>query len=193
MNNLPQGWEWKRLGDVCEEDKVIVNGSDSDLPFLGMEMIESGTGEIDFSLQTTEGTSACYYFDIRHVLYGKLRPYLNKVCLPDSAGRCSTELIPLLPKKNTCREYLAYLLRREETVEYAMTEKSGSRMPRANMHYLLNLPIPLPPLPEQRRIAAMLDKKLSCVETVKTKITEQLAYVNALPAAILRKAFRGEL
>jgi type I restriction enzyme S subunit len=76
-------------------------------------------------------------FDTHHVLYCKLRPYLNKVAVPDFVGRCSTELIPLLPKPDISREYLAWLLRRPQTVQAAMQERTGARMPRANMRYVL--------------------------------------------------------
>ncbi|MDR3262390.1 MAG: hypothetical protein LBT78_11240, partial [Tannerella sp.] len=61
---LPPGWEWKRLGDICEEDKIIVDGRSSDLPFLGLEMVESETGKIDWDAQTVEGASTCFYFDV---------------------------------------------------------------------------------------------------------------------------------
>jgi type I restriction enzyme S subunit len=189
---LPSGWEWKRLGDICAEDKVIVDGRSSDLPFLGLEMVESETGKIDWDVQTVQGTSTCFYFDERHILYGKLRPYLNKVALPDIQGRCSTELVPLLPKDENCREFIAYLLRRKETVDYAMAEKTGSRMPRVNVNYLLQMKVVVPIPDEQRRIAAIIDTQLAAVEKARQVAAEQMAYINALPASILRRAFNGE-
>jgi type I restriction enzyme S subunit len=192
-DKLPEGWKWVRLGEVCQEDKLIVSGADSKLPFVGLEMVESESGKIDMSARTTEGISTCYSFDTRHILYGKLRPYLNKVALPNFQGRCSTELVPLFPKNTACREYVSLLLKRKETVDYVMTEATGSRMPRANMQHLLNMQIPLPPLAEQRRIAAIVDEKLTSVQKLKDMLQCQLDTVNALPAAILRKVFAGEL
>jgi type I restriction enzyme S subunit len=183
----------KDLKNLCEEDKVIIVGEKSNLPFWGLEMIESDTGAIDWTKKTTEGNGTCYYFDRRHILYSKLRPYLNKVALPDTSGRCSTELIPLFPNNRICREYLAYLLRRNETVEYVMSEKTGSRMPRASIKYLLTMDVPLPPIDEQKRIAKIIETKLNTVEKTKQLLDQQLAYINAFPSAILRKAFNGEL
>jgi type I restriction enzyme S subunit len=190
---LPEGWEWKRLGDICAEAKVIVDGRSSDLPFLGLEMVESETGKIDWDAQTVQGTSTCFYFDERHILYVKLRPYLNKVALPDIQGRCSTELVPLFPKDENCREFIAYLLRRKETVDYAMAEKTGSRMPRVNTGYLLQMKVAVPTPDEQHRIVDCLEQKMYAVKTIKMRVAEQMAYINALPSSILRKAFRGEL
>ena len=152
-------------------------------------MIEAETGRIDWSTSTFKGISTCYSFDSRHILYGKLRPYLNKVALPMIEGRCSTEIIPLLPKSDVCREYIAYFLRRKETVDYIMPENSGSRMPRADMEHLLNINIPLPPLVEQRRIAAEIERQLAAVDRAKTAAEEQLAFARKLNAAFLREVF----
>lgn len=114
-----------------------------------------------------------FRFDSRHVLYGKLRPYLNKVALPDFEGRCTTEAIPLLPAPDVEREYLAWLLRRPETVEWAMREKTGSRMPRADMDHLLALSVALPPLSEQQRIVALLRQQMALVERARVAASEQ--------------------
>jgi type I restriction enzyme S subunit len=186
---LPSGWEWKRLGDICEEAKVIVDGRSSDLPFLGLEMVESETGKIDWDAQTVEGTSSCFYFDERHILYGKLRPYLNKVALPDIQGRCSTELVPLFPKDENCREFIAYLLRRKETVDYAMAEKTGSRMPRVNVNYLLQMKVVVPTPDEQRRIAAIIDAQLMVVEKARQAAAEQMKVADDLVQIYLREIF----
>jgi len=188
-SSLPLGWEWKRLGDICEEDKLIVDGRSSDLPFLGLEMVEAETGKIDWAAQTVEGTSTCFYFDERHILYGKLRPYLNKVALPDIQGRCSTELVPLFPKDENCREFIAYLLRRKETVDYAMAEKTGSRMPRVNVNYLLQMEVAVPTPDEQRRIAAIIDAQLTAVEKARQAAEEQTRAADSLVQIYLRTAF----
>lgn len=99
-----------------------------------------------------------FRFGPEHVLYGKLRPYLNKVAVPDFEGKCSTEIIPLLPNSNIEREYLAYFLRSGHVVDLISSRTAGARMPRADMDFIFSLPIPLPPLPEQRRIVDLLSR-----------------------------------
>ena len=64
-------------------------------------------------------------------------------------------------------------------------------MPRANMDELLKEQIPLPPLSEQRRIAALLTEQLAAVEQARKAAEAQLAAINDLPAALLRQAFTG--
>jgi type I restriction enzyme S subunit len=159
------GWRQCALGDLCREDRRVVDPFSpraSELPYLGLEHIESGTGRItrDANAGTNgEGRSTTFAFDPRHVLYGKLRPYLNKVALPDFAGRCTTELIPLLPAERVQRDFLAWLLRRPTTVEAAMRHKTGARMPRADMRRVLALTVEIPEgLEEQRRIASRLSR-----------------------------------
>ena len=151
------------LGELCDMDRRGIRPDDplaSRLPFVGVENVGSGTGHLNFDTESRTGSrrSASLRFDSRHVLYAKLRPYLNKVATPGFAGRCSTELVPLLPRAGVDRAFLAYLLRREETVAFVMASATGARMPRADMRVLLSMPVSFPPLDEQRRIAGILDR-----------------------------------
>lgn len=181
MRNIKiEGWDYLPLSRLCKQDRVIVEYSSANaqtLPYLSLENIESNTGRImknNEIVSENEGISTTFLFGKEHVLYGKLRPYLNKVSLPDFNGRCTTEIIPLKPEKNVDRQYLAWLLRRKETVEYAMQGKTGSRMPRADMDELLKLIVPLPPLPEQKRIAALLNEQTAAVEKARKAAEEQI-------------------
>jgi len=196
-HSLPKGWQWVKLGDVCKQDRQIVEPKSSlasRLLYLSLEHIESNSGRIlrePTEPIQDEGRSTSFHFDNRHVLYGKLRPYLNKVALPDFEGRCTTELIPILPT-DIDREFLAWVLRRKETVDVAMQEKTGSRMPRANMDNLLALEIPLPPLDEQQRIASRLNEQLAAVESARKAAEEQLHAAYQLPSMYLREVFESE-
>jgi len=70
---------------------------------------------------------------------------------------------------------------------------SGSTFGAITRNDLINLQIPLPPIEEQKRIAAELKEKMSEVEKLRASIEKRLEAINALPQAILRKAFRGKL
>ena len=191
---IPAGWRWARLGEVCKQDKQIITNGEKigNLPYVGLENIESNTGSIyiDSLIADNEVKSTTFAFDERHVLYGKLRPYLNKVALPNFQGRCTTELIPLLVEPGISREFIAWILKRGDTVEAAMKEKTGSRMPRANMDDLLTISIPLPPtLTEQKRIAGILNEQMVSVAKARDAAGVRLEAAKALPAAYLRQTF----
>ena len=167
-----------RLSELCHMDRQTVRPDDpiaSQLPFVGVENVGASTGIINFDTDSRVGSqkSTSFRFDERHVLYAKLRPYLNKVSTPEFAGRCSTELVPLLPRDGVDRDFIAHLLRRKETVEYVMVSVTGSRMPRTDMKALMLLPVPLPPLDEQRRIVGILNRAAK-IERLRKQATERL-------------------
>lgn len=182
------------LRKVCRLDLRQVMPGTSDaatLPYVGMEDIESGSGRFLSWPHEADVRSNTFAFDTRHILYGKLRPYLNKVALPDRSGRCSTELLPLLPSPGVDRQYLAWLLRRPATVAVAMQAKTGSRMPRASMTQLMALTVPLPSLADQKRIVAKLDEQMVALDRAEKALVDQQAAASALTTAVLQQAFNG--
>ena len=192
--DLPNGWELVRLGDICTEERVGISSSDPDYPqtpYLGLEHVESNTGRIlvtEDEARYSQAKSNNFRFTSDHVLYGKLRPYLNKVALPHFAGRCTTEIFPLQPTRAD-REWLAWFLRLDSTVEYAMKGKTGSRMPRASMKDLMKIEVALPPFEEQRRRIQRLNGHLVNINEARTAIDAQIAALEAMPTALLRKFF----
>lgn len=151
-----------KIGDVCIQDRNSIKlGKRDDLRYIGLECVESNTGVFvngDLSKTPVAPKANSFHFTNKHVLYGKLRPYLNKVAVPEVEGKCSTELIPLLPGRELNREYLAYFLRSAETVSRISEKTTGARMPRADMGLVLSLEIPLPSLASQRRVVDILKR-----------------------------------
>lgn len=153
-----------KLGDVCELDRKQVSfdaAVSEGRPFVGMENVsgEDGTIVIGDGSRTGDGKSTVFQFTTHHVLFGKLRPYLKKIAAPDFDGACSTELVPLRPDNGKLdRKFLFHWLRRDSLISHLMGKNTGARMPRADMNVLLAQEIPLPPLEEQLRIVALLDR-----------------------------------
>lgn len=181
-----------KLGDIAIPDRTIVSPESAEAkhrPYLGLEQIEAQTGRVlSYLTDSVEGKSTTFAFDPRHVLYGKLRPYLNKVAKPEFDGRCSTEIIPLLPNR-VDREFLALLLRSDVVVAAAMSDKTGSRMPRANMDALLKLEVVVPEsIKDQRRIAAHLKSQLAAVEEARNAAQAQIDELTNLANAIVRES-----
>lgn len=126
---------------------------------LSLDQIESDTGEIVEKrfTQADEAGSSTFNFDTGNVLYSKLRPYLNKVALPDEPGIATTELIPLRPIAEALdAKFLAYYLRSPAFVNQASHHVAGAKMPRVVMDWFWEHEAPLPPLREQHRIVELL-------------------------------------
>ena len=180
------------LGELCQVDRRVVRPSDSefsDLPYVGLENVESQTGRI---LRPLGGgmKSAGFRFDKRHVLYGRLRPYLNKVAVPNFPGQCTSEIIPLLPRKGESRILLACALRQPAVVDFAVRNSAGARMPRINIERLLEFPVSVPDSPaERKRLGDSLSANLRRAEKMKAAMQAQAEAIAALPESILSSAF----
>jgi len=189
---MKAGWKTVKLGDVARYDKI--QGIHSGLPYVGLEHIESGTRKFIGSRSDMEVQSSSFLFNPDHVLYGRLRPYLRKVLVPDFAGHCSTEIFPILPSSDLDRSYLSYWLIAESTTRAIDRLCNGARMPRANMEQALELEIPLPPLAEQKRIVALLDEAFAGIDEAKAKAEDSLNRIQALFESHLQAIFtrRGQ-
>jgi type I restriction enzyme S subunit len=159
-----------------------------------MEHIESHTGRFIGSLAPQLVKSATFRFSNKHVLYGRLRPYLNKAAAPDFEGHCSTEIFPIKPSPAVDRNFLLYWLLADETTARINETCSGARMPRADMNEVLGFDFPLPPLPEQRRIVALLDAAFEGIATAAVNAERNLQNARELFESHLAEVFsrRGE-
>ena len=167
------------LGDVATVERKSVSADDigGDAWYLGLEHIESG-GRIlgRQSAREAQLKSSKFRFGPNHLLYGKLRPYLAKIALPDFEGVCSTDILPVRPGPNLDRTFLAHYLRKSDVVDAANLRASGANLPRLSPVELEKLPVPLPSLDEQRRIAAILDQ----ADAIRTKRRDALARLETI-------------
>jgi type I restriction enzyme S subunit len=154
-----------------------------------MEHVESDTGRFIGAINAVDVKSNTFHFTPKHVLYGRLRPYLNKVFAPDFEGHCSTEIFPLLPSSELSREYLRYWISSDEICDRINGTCTGARMPRANMDAVLDFEIPLPPLPEQRRIVGILDEAFAGIATARASAEKNLRNARDLFASVLEAIF----
>lgn len=151
----------KRLGDVAEVDRDIIDASDiaDQTKYVGLEHIEGESGAVSPLLVANgELASAKHRFSPAHVLYGKLRPYLSKIACPSFAGVCSTDIVPIRPGRHLDRRYLYHILRHPEYIALASSRSQGANLPRLSPKQLEDFEIPFPKLDVQENIAGVLDK-----------------------------------
>ena len=172
-------WSTGALDSIAILDRQSIHPSEVEAatPYLGLEHLD-GDGGID-CIQTVGSASLKsnkFQFSDRHVLFGKLRPYLRKIVRPEFSGVCSTDIIPILPKEGVSRDYIFYFLRTPGTVNLATSRCSGANLPRLGPKQLASFQIPLPPFEEQQRIAGILD----AANALRTKRREALAQFDTL-------------
>jgi type I restriction enzyme S subunit len=184
---MKKGWQTKKLGDVCTFDKV--QGIHRGLPYVGLEHIESHTARFIGAAEPQPVKSSTFRFSDKHVLYGRLRPYLNKALAPDFEGHCSTEIFPLRPSRELSRSYLLFWLLADETCERINSTCTGARMPRAQMDDVLEFELPVPPLSEQQRIVGVLEEAFEGLATAKANAEKNLQNARALFESHLQSVF----
>lgn len=182
------GWSTARLGDVAAfarstvAPESIVSGS----LYVGLENIDSNGKFVDVGpVQSGDLASSKFSFTPQHILYGKLRPYLAKVALPQFSGICSTDVLPIAPNSRVDRRFLAHYLRHPDIVELATRRSSGVNLPRISPRVLAEFEVPVPPLDQQKRIAAILD----AAEALREKRRISLAHLGALRRSVFSDMF----
>ena len=181
-------WPSVPLAEVATIDRRAVKPYDLDGQdlYVGLENITSdGEFERVFAAGEVGLKSNKFMFTGDHVLYGKLRPYLAKIAAPDFKGICSTDILPVRPSASLDRRYLLHYLRTPAMVAHATNNAVGAHLPRLNPKALESFEIPLPPIDEQRRIAALLD----AAAALRAKRRESLAKLDSLTQAIFVDMF----
>ncbi len=162
------------------------------MPFVGMEQVESHTRRLLGTISSSEMKSAAFHFQAGDVLYGRLRPYLNKVLCAGFEGLCSSEFIVLPPQGSFVPRYLAYYLSTDGFVTFANQLNQGDR-PRVAFEQIAEHEIPIPPLAEQRRIVAKLEELLGRVDACKQRLAKIPALLKRFRQAVLAAACSGRL
>jgi type I restriction enzyme S subunit len=181
IGEMPESWRVVQFMDAVDIVQGQVNPTQdpfSKMLHVGPENIESGTGRLLLPLKTAEELkliSGKYLFSQAHVLYSKIRPYLKKASLPTFEGICSADMYPLQPRKGLLREFIFYFLLSEQFTAQVVASQDRTGIPKVNRNQLGAVPLPLPPLEEQHKIAITLsacDTKIEALEQETTLLDE---------------------
>jgi type I restriction enzyme M protein len=142
-----EGVEWVELGELFEKvgDQINPQNSSGEVVYIGLENIESNSGNIvgEINTEIKSIRSIKNVFKESDILYGKLRPNLNKVWLADRKGICSTDILVLRKKKEEMNSWLyTIILRSEEFNAEVLKGLKGAQLPRVSFDYLSKIKIP---------------------------------------------------
>jgi type I restriction enzyme S subunit len=192
LYSLPKTWTWVRLGDIFDYDvgtKRDPKELEKSLWLLELEDIEKDTSKTVHRLRVSDRNPQSTKSEFQHgdILYGKLRPYLNKVVVADEPGYSSTEIVAIRPFLRLYPEYCAVAFRRPDFVAYVERLGRGTKMPRLRTPDAVVAPFPLPPLAEQHRIVAKVDELMGLCDRLAAARAEREATRDRLAAASLAR------
>ncbi len=193
QSKMPTGWTKTTLGEIVK--KVSVKALPTEMPeakFIGMDCIESNTMKPYMTYQFSQFKSAGNSFKANHVLYGRMRPYLNKVYKAEFDGVCSGEFIIMECLDGFNPELLKYILHQRDFVRFANQKTSGDR-PRVSFEELEEYPIFKCSPTEQNLIVQEIESRLSVCDKIEETIESSLQQAEALRLSIIKKAFEGKL
>lgn len=177
--DLPETWLWCRLGEVTTygaTDKAEFSDTTQETWVLELEDIEKDTSRLLAKVRAKERRfqSSKNRFSNGDVLYGKLRPYLNKVVLADEDGVCTTEIIPITIYSGIAPQYLRWFLKSPFFKAYATSSTHGMNLPRMGTDAGRNAVFPLAPFAEQKRIVAKVDELMTLCDQLEAQQQERI-------------------
>jgi len=198
MSSLPDGWIETSLGDVVDygkTEKIEPKDISANAWILELEDIEKDTSRLlqRLKFEQRESKSTKNAFQKGDVLYGKLRPYLNKILIADDDGFCTTEIIPIKSNIAIDGKYLFYWLKNPKFLNYVNSVSYGLNMPRLGTKDGLAAPLILAPLNEQKRIAEKLDRLLERVDACRAHLDRIPPLLKRFRQSVLAAATSGRL
>lgn len=189
-----KGWKIVELSEVVQVDANLVDDITNyvNYPLVGIDNIEKKTGNL-INIKTvgeSDVKGSKYFFSREHILYSKIRPYLNKVASPSFEGLCSTDAYPLkINKEKANKQFILNILRSKDFVSYAVKHSKGANIPRIDQKQLLNYKTILPDLNTQNQFENIVKK----IEIQKEIIKKSLRELENTFNSLMQRAFKGEL
>ena len=201
--DIPESWMWVRFGDIStynyRKEKVSANQITEDMWSLDLEDIEKESGKIVNICKASErkisGDKVRFYKG--QILYSKLRPYLKKILVAPDDGICSSEMVPFNLYGNIDTQYAEYFLKSPHVDFIINSVTYGVKMPRVGTDTMVELPFPLPPLAEQKRIVAKIEELLPYIDRYGQAWSKLQQFNSRFPEdmkkSLLQYAIQGKL
>ena len=188
--SIPPSWEWIRLGNATNygvSDKAEANDVDEDTWVLELEDVEKSTSKLLKKVRFRERNfkSSKNRFNKSDVIYGKLRPYLDRVLVVDEPGVCTTEMIPVRAYISIEPTFLRWAMKSPYFIRYANASTHGMNLPRMGTDKARLALIPLAPEKEQLRIVAKVDELMALCDQLEQEQTRSLDTHDTLVATLL--------
>ena len=195
---VPEGWEWCRLGNICDYGKCV-NATPDDLQdnswILDLEDIEKDSGRIlTFrTFKERNSLSSKHVFYEGDLLYSKLRPYLNKVVIAPKNGFCTSEILPLNFNGVLSNNFAQIIFMSPYFIGTVNLLTYGVKMPRLGTEDAKKIFIPVPPLKEQKRIVTEIEHSFTLIDSLEKDKSDLQSTIKQAKSKILDLAIHGKL
>ncbi|MEZ8656278.1 restriction endonuclease subunit S [Vibrio splendidus] len=187
---IPSNWSWSQLGfltnyGVC--DKAEPTSVSDDTWVLELEDVEKITSNLLKKVRFSDRAfkSSKNQFQPEDVIYGKLRPYLDKVLIADEYGVCTTEMIPVRAYRDLTPGYLRLVMKSPYFINYANDSTHGMNLPRMGTDKARAALFPLAPLFEQHRIVAKVDELMTLCDQLEQQTEASIEAHQVLVTTLL--------
>ena len=188
------GWISCSIGDLIKLSKEKFEPVKSENKILlGLEHIEKHTGRIIGQDNSKNTKSTKTIFRSGDVLYGRLRPYFNKITIPDFDGVCSTDILVFQETTNILNKFLKYFLMQGSFVKFTNQNMTGVGLPRISFGKISEFMIQLPSLMEQEQIVSQIEQGFSLIENTSQIVESTLQNLQTMKMSVLKQAFEGKL
>lgn len=207
---LPEGWKWKKTGDVIG---IINNGytpvkqflfeGKGEIPFIKVYNLNFD-GSLNFKKNPTFIPESIHRKDLKRsicipgdVLINIVGPPLGKVSVVSKEfpeWNINQAIVLFRPNERIHSKYISYFLQNPVTINWLEeTSKATAGQWNVKVSTCRVIPIPIPPIEEQQQIIDELDSKLTVCEKIEEAISQSLQQAETLRQSILKRAFEGAL
>lgn len=190
---LPQGWEWVRVREICHDWGQKI--PDSTFTYIDVGAIDNTSGKIGSNLQILGASDAPSrarkIVKTGTVIYSTVRPYLLNIAIIDKEYDpepiASTAFAILHPFRSLSARFIYHYLRSPAFIRYVEATQKGVAYPAINDGDFFSGLFPLPPFPEQNRIVALIDQLIACCDALEAVRNEREEKRLAVHAAAMQQ------
>lgn len=190
FGNVPIGWEVKRVDDLASRKTEVIDPTKTNevFDYIGLEHIISNEFERNGKGMSNETVALKVKFEKGDILYGKLRPYLNKVLIADISGVGSTEFIVLGRNEFTNWVYLNFQLRR--FLDFTKSMTAGTQHPRVSWNDIKRYPISFP---KDIHEMNLISDKIVALESFRQSQQQNIKRTERLKKSLMQNLLTGKI
>lgn len=186
LGQIPTHWELFRVKDFT----CFITEKSTSPNKIGLENIESKNAKFIASESEFDGDGIA--FNQNDIIYGKLRPYLQKVWLAEFEGNAVGDFFVFRANKHTIPQFIKYLFLCDGFMQVANGSVQGAKMPRVNSDFMRCLHFYLPPIPEQEAIASYLDSECGKIDKQIARVNREIELLEEYKQSVITEVVTGK-